>query len=192
MNGCLLPRVLRGLLRSVQWSKGTHFLQTSSPCGIWAEGQPGLHRETPVSKQKEEVRAGRLQASDRPGKGTVRAAAGVRPRRQRCARPVEQMGGRPRASLEAGRSEAQARGRGSAWAAALSAPPSRAPAQARPGRRFPPSLSSHRAAAAPSRARGRGGAEHRAHRSASSAAARPPAGLIARSGLDSAGGGRGG
>lgn len=133
-----------------------------------------------------------LQASDRPGKGTVRAAAGVRPRQQRRARPVEQMGGRPRASLEAGRSEAQARGRGSAWAAALSAPPSRAPAQARPGRRFPPSLSSHRAAAAPSRARGRGGAEHRAHRSASSAAARPPAGLIARSGLDSAGGGRGG
>lgn len=52
MNGCLLPRVLRGLLRSVQWSKGTHFLQTSSPCGIWAEGQPGLHRETPRLKTK--------------------------------------------------------------------------------------------------------------------------------------------
>lgn len=190
MNERLLPGVLRGLLRSVLWSKGTSY--KAALLVVSGQKASPVYTERPFLKTKRGGPGWEAAGLGQSGQGTARAAAGVRPRR-RCARPEEQRGGRPRAGGEAGLSGAPAPGRGSAWADALSAPPSRAPARARPGRRFPPSLfSAPGAAAAPSRARGRGSAEHRAHRSVCSAAARPPAGPIAYSGLDSVGGGRGG
>lgn len=142
--------VLRSLLGSVLWRKGTSYKAAL----LVVSGQKAslVYTERPCLKTKRGGPGWEPAGFGQSGQGTARPAAGVRPRRRR-ARPEEQQpGGRPRANERRGGAIGSASpGSGSALADALSAPPSRAPARARPGRRFPPSLSwAPSAAAAPS------------------------------------------
>lgn len=70
----------------------------------------------PVSKQKEEVRVGSLQASDSPAKGPRGQRLGSAPGgAARARRSSSRAGGRVRTSGEAGLSGAPAPGRGPRW-----------------------------------------------------------------------------
>lgn len=188
----LAPRVRRGPPGSAPCSQSN---LTNQLC-LWFPGREaslGLPRETPPGLEGCRLRT--LRASDRAeGSGRGPPPAGLR---APACPPA-----RPRGA--AGDPKREPGGRGSAWSHRLLAARSRArprptPAAAsRPGSRWarlaaprplPPSLRTP-APARPPRARGRGGAP-----SASIGlppCARPPSGPIARSGLDSAGGSRGG
>lgn len=184
MNECL-PLMSGG--DSSDLSCGTRAVLTNQLC-LWLPGQdsqPGLHRGTLCGLEGCRLQTVQQSDNEQGSRGEpLRSAPGWAARARRSS-------GRPRASGEAGRPEARARGPGgSAWATASSAAAAAAArAAAQPRSRPPlPALAlpgwAHSAAAAPSSpARARAGAgawpRQRGAPSASigllSGAARPPA-----------------